>query len=72
MRVGIFHTAFLGDIALASLLIEALYREKHEIYLITKKMASLLYKDDFRLKGCLVADKKKGFNKIKSILYLNK
>lgn len=67
MRVGIFHTAFLGDIALLSLLIEALYRENHEIFLITKKMATLFYKEDHRLKGYIIADKKKGFEKVKSI-----
>jgi len=72
VKVGIFHTAFLGDIALASLLIEALYREKHEVFLITKKMASLLYKEDYRLKGCIIADKKKGIEKVKSIYNIAK
>lgn len=67
MRVGIFHTAFLGDIALCGLLIDALYKENHEIYLITRKLATLLYKSDYRIKGYIVADKKKGFEKIKSV-----
>ena len=67
MRVGIFHTAFLGDIALCGLLIDALYKENHEIYLITRKVATLLYKEDYRIKGCVIADKKKGLGKIKAI-----
>ncbi len=67
MRVGIFHTAFLGDIALCSLLIDALYKENHEVFLITHKVATLLYKEDYRIKACVVADKKKGFEKVKSI-----
>jgi heptosyltransferase II len=70
VRVGIFHTAFLGDIALCGLLIDALYKENHEIYLITRKAATLLYKEDYRIKGCLVADKKSGLGKIRSIFLI--
>ncbi|APJ02551.1 glycosyltransferase family 9 protein [Silvanigrella aquatica] len=67
MKVGIFHTAFLGDIALCGLLIEALHKANHEVYLITRKTALLLYKNDFRIKECIIADKKKGLGKLKSI-----
>ncbi|WP_186644102.1 glycosyltransferase family 9 protein [Fluviispira vulneris] len=67
MKVGIFHTAFIGDIALSSLLIEALFQEKHEIYLITRKASILLYKNDPRIKGFVSADKAKGIKKINSL-----
>ena len=72
MRVGIFHTAFLGDIALCSLLINALYKENHEVFLITKKVATLLYKNDHRIKKIIIADKGKGIGKLKSIFEIAK
>ncbi|WP_338636395.1 glycosyltransferase family 9 protein [Spirobacillus cienkowskii] len=71
MKVGILHTAFIGDIVLLGLLIEALYTDKHEIYLIIKKESLLLYNNDYRIKKCIAIDKKSGFKKIKSIFLIS-
>ncbi|WGL58490.1 glycosyltransferase family 9 protein [Pigmentibacter sp. JX0631] len=67
MKVGIFHTAFLGDLVLASLLIEGLFLEGHEVYLITKKLAAQFYQEDKRLKKIITVNKKSGLKKINSI-----
>lgn len=72
MKVGIFHTAFLGDLVLASLLIEGLYLEGHEVFLITKKLAAQFYQEDKRLKKIVIANKKSGFKKINSIFEIAK
>lgn len=71
MRVGIFQTAFLGDVALCSLLIEALNREGHEIFLIIRKNASYIYSEDYRIKKCIEVNKEKGIKKIKSIFIIS-
>ena len=67
MRVGIFHTAFIGDLALAGALVEALYLESHEISLITNCAAATLYKGDPRIHNVLIVDKKKGLKKISAV-----
>lgn len=67
MKVGIFHTAFLGDLVLASLLIEGLFLEGHEVYLITKNPAKQIYKDDNRIKKIIAINKNRGLSKLKAV-----
>ncbi len=67
MKIGIFHTAFLGDLVLASLLIEGLFIEGHEIYLVTKNLAANFYKDDKRIKKIITINKGKGIKKLHAI-----
>jgi len=49
MRIGIIHTAFIGDIVLCGLLIEALHRSGHQIIFFTKKNTASIYRDDTRI-----------------------
>ncbi|KAB8030791.1 glycosyltransferase family 9 protein [Fluviispira multicolorata] len=70
MKVGIFHSAFIGDLALCGLLIEGLYLEKHEIYLIVKKPSAILYKNDTRLTNIISIQKKRGLKKLSSISHI--
>jgi len=72
VKIGIFHTAFLGDIVLCGLLVEALHREKNEIYFITSKNHCLIYKNDFRIKKLIPVEKKKGLKKLGSIFNIAK
>ncbi len=72
MKVGIFHTAFLGDLVLASLLIEGLFLEGHEIFLITKSLAAQFYKDDKRIKRIIVINKGKGIQKLNAVFAIAK
>lgn len=67
MKVGIFHTAFLGDLALAGMLIEALFRCGHEIFLFTNNGGASLYLNDPRILETVVVTKGKGFNKVASM-----
>ena len=72
MKIGIFHTAFLGDLVLASLLIEGLFLDGHDVYLITKKLAAQFYQEDKRLKKVIIINKKNGLRKINSIFEIAK
>ena len=66
MKIGILHTAFLGDLALAGKLIEGLFRSGHEIFLYSNKQGCLLYQSDSRIKKNVFVNKKKK-EKLKSI-----
>ena len=66
MRVGILHTAYIGDLALCGLLIEALHRAGHEITLLSNKGGLALYEHDARVADGRLLEKGKGFAKISS------
>lgn len=59
MRVGIFHTAFIGDVALLGLLIDALAQNDLKPVLFTRKSAAQLFAGDVRLDKIVVVDKGK-------------
>lgn len=64
MKVGIFHTAFIGDIVLCGLLIEALYKAGHQIVFFTKAQTALIYENDLRVQKVVGIQKKSGVKKI--------
>lgn len=64
MRVGILHTAFIGDLALAGLLIDALHRGGHEVVLFTRAVSGKIYEHDARLKKLILVKKGKGLQKL--------
>lgn len=68
MHVGIFHTAFVGDLALLGLLIEGLHRSGHKVTLFTNAAGIQLFKDDDRVASCVLIQKGKGLQKAKSVL----
>jgi heptosyltransferase-2 len=68
MIVGIFHTAFLGDLALTSLLIEALHRSKHEIHLFTNAAGADLYRSDPRITKITLIEKGRTFQKVTNLV----
>lgn len=63
MKIGIFHTAFIGDIVLCGLLIEALHKAGHEIVFFTKPHTTAIYKQDVRVKKTIAIEKKSGLKK---------
>jgi heptosyltransferase-2 len=67
LKVGILHTAFIGDVILSSLLVEVLFQAGHEIIYFTQKKTSSLFLCDLRVKKVVEINKKKGFEKILSL-----
>lgn len=67
MNVGIFHTAFVGDIALLGLAIEGLSRASHKVTLFTNSAGIELFREDNRVEKCVLVSKGKRFQKILSI-----
>lgn len=63
MKIGIFHTAFIGDIVLCGLLIEALHKAGHEIVFFTKPHTAAIYSQDVRVKKTVSIEKKSGLKK---------
>ena len=63
MKVGILHTAFVGDVALCGLLIEALHCAGHKIIFVSNASGCALYANDTRVSEVLKVGKsrKKGF-----------
>ena len=72
MKVCVFHTAFLGDLATAGLMIDALYEANHEISLVTNSGGAKIYADDPRIFNWIVVKKKSGLQKIKAILEISR
>lgn len=66
-KIGIFHTAFLGDLVLTTLLIEALHKNHFSITLFTKEKCASLFQNDPRLEKVVVVYKGKFFGKFKSM-----
>lgn len=58
MKIGILHTAFVGDLALLGLLVEALFNEDHELVLFSNKSGVALYKNDNRISKKILVDKR--------------
>lgn len=67
LKIGILHTAFIGDVVLAGLLIEALSLAGHEIVLFTKSRTFDVYTNDVRIKKIVKIDKGRGIQKIRMI-----
>lgn len=72
MRVGIFHTAFIGDVVLTGLLIECLHRAGHEVVLFTKYPATQIFDPDKRVQKVIAVKKMRGIKKMLSILHIAK
>lgn len=64
MRIGIFHTAFVGDVVLTSLLIEGLSRSGHTIVLFSKNSSSKVFEGDPRIEKRIAVNKARGFSKV--------
>lgn len=64
MKIGILHTAFIGDVILSGLLVEALFAAGHEIYYFTKKNTASIFSNDIRVKKVVEVNKGKGFKKL--------
>lgn len=67
MRVGVFHTAFIGDVAWLGLLVEGLWQAGHEVVIITKPACSDLFENDERVQTVIKVKKQNGIKKILSI-----
>jgi ADP-heptose:LPS heptosyltransferase len=67
LRVALFHTAFIGDLALAGTLIEGLHAAGHTIALVSNAAGSALYAHDKRLSERVVVKKGKGLRKLRAL-----
>ena len=67
MKVGVLHTAFVGDLANCGKLIEGLFREEHEIVFFTNRGGAALFRNDRRLASLVTVEKKRGIQKISQI-----
>jgi heptosyltransferase II len=72
MKVGVFHTAFIGDLACAGKLIEALFESGHTIWLISNKGGHMLYQNDPRLHRTIAVRKRKGLGKLLSVFQISR
>ncbi len=72
MRIGLIHTAFIGDIVLCGLLIEALHRAGHQIIFFTKPNTVPIYQHDTRVASVIPLKKSKGLKKLKDFKSLVK
>lgn len=64
MRIGVFNTAFVGDLVLLGRLIDALHRDGHEVVLFSNPAGCALYKFDPRIFKTVAVHKGKGLRKI--------
>ncbi len=62
--MGIFHTAFVGDIVLSSLLVEGLSLAGHSLVYFTKSHSIPLFLKDKRVEKSICIDKGKGLSKL--------
>ena len=67
MKVGVFNTAFIGDVALMGKLIDALFHAGHEVVLYSNSVGCLLYEFDSRVARVVAVKKQRGLGKINSI-----
>lgn len=67
MQVGIFHTAFLGDLALTGLLVEALAVSGHSLTLFSHEIGLQLFRHDRRVHNLIRVKKEKGLRKLSSV-----
>ncbi len=64
MKIGILHTAFIGDVVLSGLLVEAIHSAGHEIIFFTKKNTAIIFENDIRISKVIQVNKGKGFSKL--------
>jgi len=67
LKIGLFNTAFVGDVALMGRLVDALSLAGHEIVLFSNSAGCSLFQFDSRVKKTVVVKKQGGFGKIKTI-----
>lgn len=67
MKVGVFNTAFVGDVALMGQLVDALARAGHEVYLISNPAGCALYQFDPRVYQTVRVSKDKGIGKAAAV-----
>lgn len=72
MRVGVFNTAFVGDLVLMGRMIDALALEGHEIVLFSNPAGVALYSCDKRISRSVTVRKKGGAEKIFSVMQIAK
>ncbi len=70
MKIGLFNTAFVGDLALMSRLVDALARAGHDLVLFSNGAGCQLYKMDSRIQKTVVVKKSKGAAKISSVFQI--
>lgn len=73
LRIGVYQTAFLGDVVLTAPFVDSLYRQykgELEIFYIVSKGKEDVFKNDPRIKNVIIYDKRakdKGLSGIKSL-----
>ncbi|MEN9528444.1 MAG: hypothetical protein RI932_317 [Pseudomonadota bacterium] len=67
MRVGVFNTAFVGDVALMGKLIDALHLAGHEVVLFSNPAGCALYEYDTRIKQIVAIRKQRGLRKARAV-----
>jgi heptosyltransferase-2 len=67
LKIGVFNTAFVGDLVLMGRLIDALHRAGHEIILFSNNAGCSLYENDSRISQRISVSKKRGIQKIFSV-----
>lgn len=72
MRIGLFNTAFVGDLALMSRLVDALALAGHELVLFSNPAGCQLYKMDSRIRKTVPVKKQRGFGKVTSVLQISR
>ena len=60
MKIGLFNTAFVGDVALMGRLVDALSLAGHEIVLFSNSAGCSLFQFDSRIKKTVVVKKQGG------------
>lgn len=72
MKIGIFHTAFIGDVVLTGLLVECLHRAGHEVVFFAKSPATQVFEHDLRIQKVVAVKKMGGVKKMLSVLRIAK
>ena len=72
MRVGIFNTAFVGDVALMGQLIDGLHTARHDVVLISNAAGCSLFQFDTRVYEVAKVKKEKGTSKVASVFKIGR
>lgn len=72
MRVGIFNTAFVGDVALMGQLIDGLHTARHDVVLISNAAGCSLFQFDTRVYEVARVKKEKGTSKVASVFKIGR
>ena len=70
MKIGVFNTAFVGDVALMGQLIDALHAAGHDIFLISNAAGCSIFQCDPRVREVTKVKKERGLHKIASIFQI--